>query len=54
MFIAFIYCAMLEAAVITMQVLWANKWEYILMPFNADWAPVIRLDGANCLGYDLI
>lgn len=47
-------CSMLEAAIITMEVLWANKWEYILVPFNADWAPILRPDWANCLGYYLI
>lgn len=45
---------MLEASVITLGVLWADKWEYILVSFNADWAPVIRVDGTNYLGYDLI
>lgn len=53
-FTGIIYCAALGNAIITVGVLWASKWEEILMSFKADWAPVMRLDGTNCLGYDLI
>lgn len=46
-----IYCAMLEAAAVKMEVLWADEWDYI---FSTDGTPFMRLDSTNCLGYYLV
>lgn len=49
-----ISCAILEAATVKVEVLWANEWDCILGPFSTDGAPFMRLDSPNCLGYYLI